>query len=69
MVASTGAPRVWLAGGGRVPSEVAQVRDDQARVWQRGHDGLFHTADGRHHLAVGELSARTDLTEVAGAEA
>jgi hypothetical protein len=56
--------RVWLAGNGQEPADRPAVRDDQARVWRPDH-GQYHTADNRHHANWRELSARTDLVEVA----
>lgn len=65
-------PRVWLAaglGGTTLPpteSDRPQVRDDQGRVWIPGTDGLWHTADRRHHQTWQQLHARSDLCEVPG---
>ncbi len=71
MVATTTAPRVWLAAGieqttlpPRSLCDRPTVRDDQGRHWQCGDDGLWHTPDNRHHQTWGELHSRTDLTEV-----
>jgi hypothetical protein len=61
----TSRARVWLAGGGVPPTDQPVVRDDQSRTW-RPANGQWHTADGRHHQAWQELSARTDLVEVMG---
>ncbi|MCT2587779.1 hypothetical protein [Actinophytocola gossypii] len=60
-------PRVWLAAGlGATPDPVdwPRVRDDLMRRWEPGLDGLWHTADGRHHATWAELHARFDLVEV-----
>ncbi|KZB82758.1 hypothetical protein [Amycolatopsis regifaucium] len=61
------APRVWLAAGVAdkpAPTDQPVVRDDLMHLWFPGEDGLWHTADGRHHAAWTELHARFDLVEV-----
>lgn len=68
--------RVWLVAGlatnngGDVAATpesvgVSAVRDGGLRVWHRGDDGDWHTADGRHHATWTELHTRFDLVEVA----
>ncbi|MGW4829640.1 hypothetical protein ACWEOG_18805 [Amycolatopsis japonica] len=60
-------PRVWLAAGvadKAAPSDHPVVRDDLMHLWFPGGDGLWHTADNRHHAAWTELHARFDLVEV-----
>lgn len=61
------APRVWLAGEGGLdvqPVDVAQVRDDQGRIWHLLPDGLWCDESGRHYQSWRELHARTDLIAV-----
>lgn len=60
-------PRVWLAveiGVKPDPTDTPTVTDDQLRTWHPGPDGLYHTADGRHHATWRELRNRSDLVEV-----
>lgn len=71
MAADVMRARVWLVAGlitETTPAPevvgVTAVRDDQLRVWRLGSDGLWHTADGRHHCSWSELHARFDLMEV-----
>lgn len=66
MAAST-TPRVWLAAGqnGQTPpTDRPVVRDGLMHVWCPGPDGLWHTADNRHHADWTELHSRFDLVEV-----
>jgi len=61
-------PRVWLVSGtGTTPDpiDLPAVRDTWLRTWLPGTDGIYHTADGRHHATWAELHARCDLVEVA----
>jgi hypothetical protein len=61
-------PRVWLVRGiGTTPdpTDLPAVRDTWLRTWLPGADGIYHTADGRHHATWAELHARCDLVEVA----
>lgn len=64
----TASPRVWLVGGMSlrhdVPPVGSAVRDDLGQVWHHGDDGLWHTADHRHHAAWDQLRNRSDLVEV-----
>jgi hypothetical protein len=62
-------PRVWLVAGlsttDNAPRDLPVVRDDLIRTWHPGADGIYHTADGRHHATWTELHTRFDLVEVA----
>jgi hypothetical protein len=61
-------PRVWLVGRlGTIPhpADLPAVRDSQMRTWLPGADGVYHSADGRHHATWTELHAHYDLVEVA----
>jgi hypothetical protein len=61
-------PRVWLVGTiGTTPDPADRpaVRDTGMRTWRAGTDGVYHSADGRHHATWAELHARCDLVEVA----
>ncbi|MBV9030469.1 MAG: hypothetical protein JO364_09185 [Pseudonocardiales bacterium] len=63
-------PRVWLVAGlgaASAPADQLTVRDDLMRTWRPGPAGRYTTGGGRHHATWGELRARHDLVEVAGA--
>lgn len=68
VVSSNRKPRVWLAGSPgwtSPPQDAVILRDDRLCTWRRGPDGLFHTADNRHHLSWANLHDAFDLVELA----
>lgn len=59
------APRVWLAGErGPRPEDRPAVSDGLGHEWRPGPQGVWSTADGRHHETWDGLRARFDLVEV-----